>query len=211
MEAIILAGGLGTRLRSMVSDVPKPMAPVAGKPFLYYLVNYIIKQGVTHIVFSVGYKGNIIADYFKENPCGVEVSIAFEEEPLGTGGAIVNGLRECRCDEVLILNGDTFLALDYFAFKDNHKKSGAAMSMALRYLEQNDRYGQAILENDNIIGFDSSGKNREGWVNAGIYLIDRNLMRGFELPEKFSFEQDFIEKNIQKIYQFYLTSLVRWS
>lgn len=202
MEAIILAGGLGTRLRSVISDVPKPMAPVAGKPFLEYLVNYLIKHGVTHIIFSVGYKGDIIVNYFKENPCGVEISIAFEEEPLGTGGAIVNGLRKCRGDEVLILNGDTFLALDYVAFKGGYQKSGAPMAMALRYLEQNDRYGRAILEDNNIIGFDSDSENNAGWVNAGTYLIDKNLMMGFDLPEKFSFETDFIEKNIQKICPF---------
>jgi len=199
MEAIILAGGLGERLRSVVSDVPKPMAPVANKPFLHYLVYYIIRQGVSHIVFSVGYKGDMIVDYFEKNPCGVDISFAREAEPLGTGGAIINGLGECREDNIFILNGDTFLALDYQALAENHKKSGASMSMALRYLDHNDRYGRAILKDDHIVGFKSASKNGAGWVNAGIYFIERNLMAGFDLPEKFSFEQDFVEANIRRV------------
>ncbi len=199
MEAIILAGGLGERLRSIVSDVPKPMALVADKPFLHHLVHYVIKQGITHIVFSVGYKGNIIIDYFRKNSFGVDISFAIEDEPLGTGGAILNGLRKCQQDRVFVLNGDTFLALDYRIVEENHKKHGASMSMALRYLEQNDRYGRAILKDNHIIGFESSSENEAGWVNAGVYLIERNLMDNFDLPEKFSFEQDFVEAQIQKI------------
>jgi len=203
MEAIILAGGLGTRLRAAISDVPKPMAPIEGKPFLQYLVDYIIKQGVSHIVFSVGYKGDMIIDYFKENPCGVEVSFAVEEEALGTGGAIVNGLKKCHSDRILVLNGDTFLALDYQAFTKNHEKSGSSLSMALRYLEENDRYGRAILKDQHIIGFESANlaesENGAGWINAGVYLIDKNLLTGFNMPEKFSFEQAFVEAHIEKV------------
>lgn len=199
MEAIILAGGLGQRLRSVVSDVPKPMASVAGKPFLHHLVNYVIKQGITHIIFSVGYKGDIIVDYFRKNSCGIDISVAHENEPLGTGGAILNGLRQSREDRVFVLNGDTFLALDYQAVARNHKKHTASLSMALRYLDHNDRYGRAILKDDHIIGFKSAREAGAGWVNAGVYLMDRNLMNGFDLPEKFSFEQDFIEAHIQKI------------
>lgn len=199
LEAIILAGGLGTRLRPIVSDVPKPMASVIDKPFLHHLIQYIIKQGVTHIILSVGYKGDVIVDYFKHNPCGVEVSFAIEKEPLGTGGAIINGIQNCREDNLFVLNGDTFFAMDYLAFSEHHDKSNTSLSMALRYLKQNKRYGRAVLHGGHIVKFESSSENKPGWINAGIYLIRKDLFKGFDLPERFSFEQDFIEANIQKL------------
>ena len=199
LEAIILAGGLGTRLRPVVSDVPKPMAPVADKPFLYHLIQYVIKQGVTRVILSIGYKGDVIIDYFNHNPCGIEISFAFETEPLGTGGAIVNGMQKCHGDSILVLNGDTFFAMDYSAFIETYNKFTTPVSMALRYLKQNKRYGQAVLQNGYIVKFESAGDNEPGWINAGIYLIRKNLFDGFDLPEKFSFEQDFIEANIQKL------------
>ncbi len=199
MEAIILAGGLGTRLRSVVSDVPKPMASVAGRPFLHHLIKYVVKQGVSHIVLSVGYKGDMIVDYFKNNPCGADISFAIEEKPLGTGGAILNSMEKCREDNVFVLNGDTFFAMDYLAFRESHKKSTASFAMALRYLKQNHRYGRAILSNDYIIRFESLSENEPGWINAGIYLINKNLLAEFDLPKKFSFERDFIETNIQQL------------
>lgn len=200
LEAIILAGGLGTRLRSVVSDVPKPMAPVAGKPFLDYLIRYLIKQGVSRIILSVGYKGDIIIEYFQSNPCGVELSFAFEKEPLGTGGAIMNGVKMCQGESCLVLNGDTFFTMDYLTFSENHKENRASISMALRHLiGHNSRYGKAILEGERVVRFDSSSESECGWINAGSYLINRELLYCFDLPEKFSFEQDFIEKNIQKL------------
>ncbi|GAC1388978.1 MAG: hypothetical protein NVSMB45_18830 [Ginsengibacter sp.] len=108
-EAVILAGGLGTRLRSVVSDVPKCMAPVKGVPFLKYIIDRLIKQGINRIIFSVGYKSEVIANFLLENYKHFDYVLAQEAEPLGTGGAIKLACSFARDLNVMVLNGDTCL------------------------------------------------------------------------------------------------------
>src|SRR5579872_7369319 len=116
MQAIILAGGFGTRLQSVVKNCPKPMAPVHGKPFLAYLIEYLKLQGITRVVLSVHYLREQIEDFFKDNYQGIEICYAVEEQPWGTGGAIVHALKKIELTQpVFVLNGDTFLKLDYRA------------------------------------------------------------------------------------------------
>lgn len=195
MEAVILAGGLGTRLRSVVSEVPKCMAPVAGKPFLWHLLRHLSHSGVTRVVLSVGYLREVIFDWIAK--CGgefpLEYEYAIEEQPLGTGGGIRLALAKCREQDVLIFNGDTFFDVDIADFVTRHKAGGASISLALKPMENFDRYGAVELEGDVVRAFREKCHCERGSINGGVYCIDRNSLDLSHLPEKFSFEQQVLE------------------
>jgi D-glycero-alpha-D-manno-heptose 1-phosphate guanylyltransferase len=198
MEAIVLAGGLGTRLRSRVADRPKPMAEVAGKPFLAWLLDYLALQGVTDVILSIGYRGEVIADYFGERHGPLAVRYAVEDEPLGTGGAIRHALAESRRDPVWVVNGDTMLCLDYRAMAARPRGAGAAMTMALRRVPDAARYGAVGLSGDRVSGFAATGKSGPGLINSGVYLLSQDLFLGHDLPTKFSFERDFLPLAVRR-------------
>ena len=123
LEAIVLAGGLGTRLKSVVSNVPKPMAPIGDKPFLEYILKYLKKNGITRAILSVGYKSEIIEEYFGNNFEGIDLVYSVEKEPLGTGGAIKKAMSKVKSNQVYIINGDTFfdINLKSLILEDNSK------------------------------------------------------------------------------------------
>ena len=146
MEAIILAGGLGTRLRSMVSDVPKCMAPVAVQPFLYYLLKTLEIAGFKHVILLLGYKHEIIEDRIKTFHSSMQISTIIEHEPLGTGGAVKLALTIALQSEVFIFNGDTFLGLDYASMLNLHKHSNAQATLGLKEMHDFDRYGVVELD-----------------------------------------------------------------
>ncbi len=200
-EAIILAGGLGTRLQSVVSDVPKPMAPVNGKPFLAYLIQYLQKFGIQKIVFSVGYKSEAIVEYFGNSFSNLEMVYAKEEEPLGTGGGLKMAMEKCSTESVLVLNGDTFLELDLFDFYNFHQKGQADISLCLRNIENASRYGTVEIDGQQrITAFqEKAGENTPGLINGGVYIFRRKIFNEFILPEKFSLEKDFFEPNLKKL------------
>jgi D-glycero-alpha-D-manno-heptose 1-phosphate guanylyltransferase len=193
MEAIVLAGGLGTRLRSRVADRPKPMAEVAGKPFVAWLLDYLAAQGVTAIIFSLGYRGEMIADYFGTDYGGLAIRYAVEETPLGTGGAIRLALAESRQDPVWVVNGDTMLCLDYKAmWATHHGDGGTPMTMALRRVPDAGRYGTVSVSGDRVTGFAAGGASGSGLINSGVYLLSPHLFDGHVLPSAFSLERDFL-------------------
>ena len=140
MEAIVLAGGLGTRLRSVVSDVPKPMAKINGRPFLEVLLNKLVRNNIERIVLSTGYKGNIIKDYFGTEFNGVKIEYSHEDEPLGTGGAICRALEKIVSNDFFVFNGDTFADIPIDKFVLNEKFRNRDVIFA-KVLEKNDRYG----------------------------------------------------------------------
>jgi len=196
MEAIVLAGGLGTRLQSVVSDVPKPMAPVEGKPFLAYILSYLKKNGITKVILSVGYKYEIIENYFGNQYNEIELVYSVEDEPLGTGGAIKKALGRVSSNEVYIINGDTFFDIDLKALELNGKSQ---ISMALKTMYNFDRYG--CVEHDtqgNVTNFKEKSFFEKGDINGGIYLVKRDVLSNFPLKDKFSFES-FMEENFQKL------------
>jgi D-glycero-alpha-D-manno-heptose 1-phosphate guanylyltransferase len=201
VKAIILVGGLGTRLRSVLRDLPKPMAPIRDKPFLAYLLHYLQKQGITQIVFPVHYLSEKIKEYFQSHYAGIDIQYVEEAQPLGTGGAMVNALsvlREVK-EPVFVLNGDTFAKLDYQAMLDQHQKQHATLTMALRHVSDGDRYGKVITENNRIITFKEKGESGPGLINAGVYLINPDLFSRFSLPPQFSFERDFMLPHLIKL------------
>ncbi len=189
---IILAGGLGTRLRPRIADLPKPMAPVAGRPFLSYLLDRLSAFGHRRAVLSVGYRADAIERYFGRKYEGMELVYSYEDEPLGTGGAIARAVGSCDSNAFLALNGDTYLDIDYRKFAQFHRDSGARLSLALRHVPDAGRYGSVRVENGKIVGFDEKGMAGSGWVNAGTYMFERGLFDGVGLPAKFSFELDFL-------------------
>lgn len=196
MECIILAGGMGTRLRSVVSDVPKCMAPVAGKPFLHYLFTTLIENGFTHIILSLGYKHEVIEEWIASGSFPIAISSVTEDTPLGTGGAVKLALSRASEEEVFILNGDTFFEVDFMDMLALHKKTRSAATVALKEMRQFDRYGVVDIEvpSNRILRFHEKQYCESGLINGGIYLINRRELDGY--PAKFSLEKDFFEKQV---------------
>jgi D-glycero-alpha-D-manno-heptose 1-phosphate guanylyltransferase len=207
-QAIILAGGLGTRLRSVVSDLPKCMAPVAGKPFLHYVVEYLLKQGVNGFIFSLGYKSESIIDYINSQYPMLTVQYSIEEEPLGTGGAIKLACGMVTGEDVLILNGDTLFTVDIKTLSSFHHKSGSACTLALKPMQDFDRYGVVELNDDaSISGFKEKQYYSSGLINGGVYALKVAEFLQEDLPQKFSFEKDYLEafadkRNMHAIVQY---------
>lgn len=209
MNAVILAGGLGTRLRSVVHEVPKCMAPVAGRPFLWYLLSGLeahnaralnTEMRVDRVVLSVGYLREVIfswIDTVREH-FSFEITFAIEAEPLGTGGGLRLALSECVADEVLVLNGDTMFDVDLAAFYTRHSATpAAAVSIALRRMHDFERYGTVLTEPSGLItGFREKQPCREGLINGGVYIIRRSRLDMDALPARFSFESEVLEPHV---------------
>ena len=199
MEAILLCGGLGTRLRSVVSDRPKPMADIAGKPFLHYLVKMLSESGVKHLIFALGYMGEQIEVYFQSGEdYGLSISYSYEDSPLGTGGAIRNALSNVSGENVLVLNADTYFHTDYESLLREQLKNKAAMTIASRKIEDISRYG-AILKDESgrilrwneKMSSDQAEAPCPGEINGGIYVMQKSLIE--KIPEgKQSLENDCI-------------------
>ena len=199
-EVIILAGGLGTRLRDVVKDVPKCMAPVAGKPFLWYLLKYLSCFDVEKVVLSVGYLRDVIMDWMDENsgefPFGFDY--AMETVPLGTGGGIKLALSKCYKSNVIVLNGDTFFDVDLDGLYGQHRLHPDSITLALKPMEHFDRYGNVLVNNGLITAFEEKKHCGKGLINGGVYVINRlgDMFNG--LPERFSFETDVLQPQCVK-------------
>lgn len=198
MEAIVLAGGLGTRLRSVINDVPKPMAPIGDKPFLDYLFLYLEQNNIEKVVLAVGYKNEIIKERYKERYRGIEIKYSVEEEQLGTGGAIKQALELVDGKEVFIINGDTFFNVNLNSMLNFHYAKKANMTIAVKPMKNFDRYGKIISKNNKIIKFTEKEKSESGNINGGIYIINKKYIDNFKLPKIFSYEKDIMEKNVMK-------------
>lgn len=194
MECIVLAGGLGTRLQSVVEDVPKCMAPVNGHPFLHYVFNYLEQQGCNRVILSLGYKHQYILDWLKTEQRSFEVDHVIEETPLGTGGGMQLAIKKSKEENVFVLNGDTMFSVELNAMQDEHTSSGAATTLALKTMFAFDRYGSVKTNtHGTITEFEEKQYKDEGLINGGIYLVNREYLLDKNLPEKFSFEKDYLE------------------
>jgi len=195
MKAIILAGGLGTRLKDVVPDMPKPMADMNGRPFLEVLIEHLKKQGFNEFVLSVHHLREQIIEYFKGIP---GISFAVEEEPLGTGGAILNSIKQAGVTgNVAVLNGDSLLKIDHAEFFRKHGNSN--FSLALREVDDTSRYGRVEIDGDTITSFTEKGVTGRGLISAGYYIINAYWLLKQNLPEKFSLETDLLLPKIQDI------------
>lgn len=190
--AVILAGGLGTRLRGVVAGLPKPLAPVAGRPFLAWLLDQLADQGVVRVVLATGYRGEQVEAALGTVWRGMALAYSREREPLGTGGALALAARQIAQGEFFVLNGDTWLELDYPAFGGAVADRGARLGVALASVPDVSRYGSVRLDGDRITGFDEKGKTGAGFINAGVYWMRRDLLDGCPAGVAFSFERDVL-------------------
>jgi len=198
-ECIVLAGGLGTRLRSVVADKPKCMAPLGEHPFLYYLLQYLHKQGIHHAVLSLGYLSEQVISWCNSMELPLRVSFTVEPEPLGTGGGIIHALPALKGNEVFIVNGDTYFDVDLKAFNNFHQAHQSPLSLALKPMKQFDRYGSIQLdeEEQRITAFHEKQYCEEGLINGGIYRTSAGFLKSLALPEKFSFETAVLEPGVR--------------
>lgn len=201
MEAVILAGGLGTRLRSVVSEVPKCMAPVGGRPFLWYLLRQLERYGEGHVILSVGYLREVVKEWIRKegSQFPFEYDFAEEETPLGTGGGIRLALEKAREPETVVLNGDTLFDVDLEGLVAHHRAHPEHLiTLALKEMKDFSRYGTVERGgNDTITAFREKAYCTEGLINGGVYVLDSRRERLFEgLGERFSMENDVLQKRV---------------
>jgi D-glycero-alpha-D-manno-heptose 1-phosphate guanylyltransferase len=194
-EAILLAGGFGTRLQKAVPDLPKPMAPVNGRPFIEYLLDYLIQRDIKKFIFSVGYKHEAFATHFVNGYKDCNIVFSIEDVPLGTGGGIKRSLEYAEAPEVLVLNADTFFELDFNGLYQSHRKTNADLTIALRQMNDTGRYGSVEIDEDHrVTGFtEKCSASKPGYINGGIYILRKDIFNSLNLPDKFSMEKDFLE------------------
>ncbi len=194
VEAIVLAGGFGTRLQKVISELPKPMAPVAGKPFLQYILDDLNEQGMEHVILAVGYLRETIINYFGNKYLKIKITYSIEEEPLGTGGGILQACKFAEQENVFIINGDTFFNVDLQSLYEFHHEKNALLSVALKQMKNFDRYGTVEINNEKrIIAFNEKKYLEEGLINGGIYCLNKKIFPN-SLHQKFSFEKEILEK-----------------
>lgn len=199
MEAIVLAGGLGTRLRGVVPDLPKPMAPVQGRPFLSFVLDQLLVAGFETAVLAVGYRHEAIRSHFGERYRGLALRYSAESEPLGTGGAIRLAWPLASAPQVFVLNGDTYLEIDHKAMLEAHLRAAAQLSMAVYRVPDASRYGALELADGRVRGFFEKGRSGPGWINAGVYILSSELRACVSREGAFSFEQDLLAPEVETI------------
>lgn len=198
MEAIILAGGKGTRLSSVLNGIPKPMAPIGNRVFLEIILRRLKEAQVTEIVLSVGYKASVIQQYFGNEYAGLKIKYAAEPRPLGTGGAIRAALAYIRGAKTLVLNGDTYLDLNYRRMIQAHELAGRSLSIAALEVPDTSRYGQMLVQQDTVVGFSDQASGGSGTINAGVYVVEKGLFHDNQ-SESFSFERDFLARFVSSL------------
>ena len=198
-EAIVLAGGMGTRLKDALPDVPKSMAPVNGRPFLEYLLEYLDRWGFDKVILSVGHLHEQIIGYFGNAYKSVALEYSIEEEPLGTGGAVLKALQHVESYLAFIFNGDTYFDVNLQRLYDFRQIKEADFCMTIRFENDTARYGSVEMDNNNrIVRFHEKGQGPdEGYINGGVYLSRKDYLLRFGLPEKFSLEKDFFQQYYQ--------------
>ncbi len=195
IECIILAGGLGTRLRSSVPDLPKCMAPVAGKPFLAFVIDYLLQEGVNKFIFSLGYMHEAIEEFLKIKYPALNYQVVLEEEPMGTGGAIFLSCKKSTENNVIVLNGDTLFKVNIKELLDYHTQNYSSCTLSLKPMKQFDRYGVVEINQDgHIQSFQEKKFYENGLINGGIYALNVKGFLEIKFDDKFSFEKDYLEK-----------------
>lgn len=198
MDALILAGGLGTRLRAVVPDLPKPMAPLCGRPFLEILLGSLRRKGVTRAVLSLGYMADTVVKHFGPRYGTLEIAYEIEDRPLGTGGAIFRGLKRCTSDAVLVVNGDTFLDIELHLLTQAWAHHQRPMIVGVQ-AQDTARYGRLEITAGRLSRFVEKGIAGPGLINTGHYVLPRWFFDGIELPESFSFESDLLAPRLSTL------------
>jgi D-glycero-alpha-D-manno-heptose 1-phosphate guanylyltransferase len=199
MEAVILAGGLGTRISSRLNDLPKSMAPIGGRPFLALLLDRLVAAGCARVLLSVGHLRGVILETFGDSYRGMPLKYVIEEQPLGTGGAIRLALAQTQEQATLVLNGDTYVDMDFAAIAALHHSAHRPMTMTVTHVRDTSRYGGVLIEGGLVTGFTEKGLQGPGWINAGVYVLNRDFPWPESLPVRFSFETDVLGPALNQI------------
>ncbi len=201
LETLILIGGKGTRLKSIVSDKPKPMAEISGRPFLEWLILSLRKKNIQKLILAAGYKAEMIEEYFGNGAnWGVEISYSYETEPMGTAGAVRNALSKLSGSNFIVLNGDSFCNFNLSALTKKHINSSAQVTMVLIRVNDRKRFGLVEIDKDGvIIGFKEKVANAaDGLINAGIYMLSRQFVETIPAGRKISLESEMFPEFVGK-------------
>lgn len=195
-EAIILSGGKGTRLKSVSGNIPKPMMPLCGKPFVEYLLAMLLEAGISRTIFALGYMPEVFREYFGSAFKGMSLDYSIEETPLDTGGALKQALECATSNNLLALNGDSYINVDITSIFSYHIRSASDITIALKHLPDCSRYGKVTFSNGRIDSFREKGIAGNGYINAGLYIVNRRITAVMPSEQAFSFETDILEKSI---------------
>lgn len=196
MEAIILAGGFGTRLKDVLGEIPKPMALIGKKPFLSIILDKLHEDNFTSVVMSLGYKSEIIKNYFGSQYKGISIKYAIEDKPLGTGGGIKKALNLCTNDFVFVINGDTYIDFDTKKIKSLWMEYKKPIIVATNISDAS-RYGSLVIKDKKLIGFAEKKNNGPALINAGCYIFKKNQLDEYSANTYFSLEDSFLKKHVK--------------
>lgn len=198
MNILILAGGLGTRLRSVIGDIPKPIAPINGHPFLYYLLKSIEKFDPKSVTLSLCYGADKIIEALKPYTFSYRLTFMTEPEALGTGGGIKFALDKLGLKEAIVLNGDTIFDIDLRNFYNFFQEHSPDVLLASRIVEDSGRYGALSIRDDYVIEFREKGYDGKGPINGGIYVLKSSIFKSKNSLQSFSFEL-FLKENLNTL------------
>jgi D-glycero-alpha-D-manno-heptose 1-phosphate guanylyltransferase len=194
-DVIVLAGGLGTRLRQVVPDLPKPLAPVGGRPFLELLLCSLADKGFRRAILSLGYMAEKVIAHFENCSIGIDLVYEIETQPLGTGGAVRQAMQYCSSDHVFVVNGDTYLDFEANDLEGRWQKNRVPIIVGLAVPDAA-RYGRLETVGGRITGFSEKGVAGPGLINAGCYVLPTNILNEFPLGQAFSLETDFLVRAV---------------
>jgi D-glycero-alpha-D-manno-heptose 1-phosphate guanylyltransferase len=205
IEAIVLAGGFGTRLSEVVKAVPKPMAPIHGRPFLAILLGMLAAKHVARVILALGYMAQTISSHFGRSYAGLQLDYAVEDAPLGTGGAIRLAMAQCRRDHVFVFNGDTYLDLEIADVEQLWQRRRAPIIVG-REVASTGRYGRLAVQQGRVVGFAEKGASGPGVINAGCYVFNHGQLDAFAPGQPFSVEHDYLGKAVaQERFDLFMT------
>lgn len=190
-EAVVLAGGFGTRLKAVVADVPKPMAPIAGRPFLEILLGMLARKGFGRVILSVGFMAESIREHFGAQFAGMALVYVVEDQPLGTGGGVRLALEQATAEHVFVFNGDTFLDLEVEAAERQWQRRKRPLIVGCQVADTT-RYGRLLVVEGVAAGFTEKGRAGPGLINAGCYVFRRDQLDAFAVGTAFSLEADYL-------------------
>lgn len=194
-SAIVLAGGIGSRIESVAGGLPKALLDVEGRPFIEYVLDQLINAGIAHVVIACSYKWQMINDYLGDQYRDLEISYSVEQYPLGTGGAIKQAFELFGLQQAIVVNADTLFKIDLAALENQHYQHNAFVTLALRNVDDVARYGEVTVGDRNkLVSFNEKSRSGPGMINGGIYIIDAELWDDDQIAVsgKFSFETDVL-------------------
>jgi NDP-sugar pyrophosphorylase family protein len=191
INVMILAGGYGTRLNRVVADRPKVLAIVNGRPFLSYILDQLDLLHTPSVIVCSGYKGDMIIDAFQYRYKGIDVIYSQEHDPLGTAGALKQALELCSAEYLMVMNGDSYCDADILAFLKWHCLKRSDCSILLTYMLDAWRFGFVMTDQDGeIVSFEEKGRRESGWINAGVYIIRREIIAALPVNRMVSLEKE---------------------